>query len=43
LDDFPGSANRTWCFDHIINLVAKTITTVFDVPKTKAGEDLARE
>jgi hypothetical protein len=40
LDDFPGSANRTWCFDHIVNLVARTITKAFDVPKKKAGEDL---
>ena len=40
LDDFPGSANRTRCFDHIINLVAKTITKAFDVPERKAGEDL---
>jgi hypothetical protein len=40
LDDFPGSANRTRCFNHIINLVAKTITKAFDVPKKKAGENL---
>jgi hypothetical protein len=40
LDDFPGSANRMRCFDHIINLVAKTITKAFDVPKKKADDDL---
>jgi hypothetical protein len=40
LDDFPGSANRTWCFNHIINLVAKMLTKAFDVPKKRAGEDL---
>ena len=25
LDDFPGEANRTRCFTHILNLVAKNI------------------
>jgi hypothetical protein len=40
LDNFPGSAHRTRCFDHIINLVAKMITKAFDVPKKRAGEDL---
>jgi hypothetical protein len=37
---FPGSANRTRCFTHILNLVVKVILRQFDVPKAKAGEAL---
>ena len=40
LEEFPGSANRTRCFTHILNLVAKSILKQFDVPKKKAGEAL---
>ncbi len=40
LDDFPGAANQTRCFAHIINLVVKSILRQFDVPKTKAKEAL---
>lgn len=46
LDDFPGAANRTRCFTHILNLVAKSIIKQFDVPKTRANEvlnDAAKE
>ena len=32
LPHFPGEASRTRCFCHIINLVAKSIITQFDVP-----------
>ena len=42
LEEFPGSVNRTHCFTHILNLVAKSILKQFDVPKTKAGEDSDR-
>ena len=35
LDDFPGPANQTWCFLHIINLVVKSIIQQFDLPKSK--------
>jgi len=35
LDDYPGSANRTRCFTHILNLVAKCIMRQFDTPKKK--------
>lgn len=42
IDDFPGQANQTRCFDHVTNLVAKTITAVFDAPK-KRGEALGKE
>jgi hypothetical protein len=37
LDEFPGAKNRTRCFTHILNLVAKCILKQFDVPKAKAG------
>lgn len=40
LDDFPGETNRTRCFTHILNLVAKSIIKQFDVPKARAGEVL---
>ena len=40
LDDFPGAPNRTWCFMHILNLVAKSISKQFDLPKAKADEVL---
>ena len=46
LDDFPGEANRTRCFMHILNLVAKSIIKQFDVPKASADEvldDAAKE
>ena len=38
LENFPGPSNRTRCFLHIINLVAKTLLGKFDLPK-KAAED----
>lgn len=40
LDDFPGAANQTQCFAHIINLMVKSILRQFDVPKAKANEAL---
>jgi hypothetical protein len=46
LDDFPGESNRTRCFTHILNLVAKSIIKQFDVPKAQANEvlnDAAKE
>jgi hypothetical protein len=49
LTEFPGSANRTRCFAHILNLVAKGIMKQFDAPKGKttgfeaALEDFANE
>ena len=39
LDVFPGSSNRTRCFAHILNLVAKCIMKQFDSPKKKNSED----
>jgi hypothetical protein len=43
LVDFPGQANRTPCFDHILNLAAKTVTKLFDLPKTKVGHTRSAE
>ena len=41
LDVFPGSSNRTRCFAHILNLVARCIMKQFDTPKKKnqQGDD----
>src|SRR5258707_9336412 len=41
LDKYPGAANRTRCFTHILNLVAKCIMKQFDAPKKKKnrGDD----
>ena len=33
LDHFPGKANQTHCFLHILNLIAKSIIKQFDLPK----------
>ena len=38
VDKFPGSANRTRCFTHILNLVAKCIMKQFDSPKAKGSD-----
>jgi hypothetical protein len=38
LEEFPGSANRTRCFAHILNLVTKCIMRQFDAPKSKKKE-----
>jgi hypothetical protein len=41
IDDFPGPANQTRCFLHILNLVVKSIIRQFDLPKSKkkSGND----
>jgi hypothetical protein len=36
---FPGAANRTRCFTHILNLVVKVILGQFDMPKS-TGENV---
>ena len=38
LPDFAGETNRTRCFLHIINLVAKTLLKQFDVPNKKGPD-----
>src|SRR5215475_8378826 len=35
-----SEASHTWCFLHIVNLVAKSIIKQFDVPKKRKDEDL---
>ena len=41
VESFPGAANQTRCFTHILNLVAKSILRQFDMAKkTDASPDL---
>jgi cob(I)alamin adenosyltransferase len=37
---FPGRANQTRCFNHVLSLVAKSIIRQFDLPKAQADEAL---
>ena len=37
VENFPGAANQTRCFTHILNLVAKSILRQFE-PRKKTGE-----
>lgn len=39
LNNFPGAANQTRCFLHILNLTAKSVIQQFEVPKKKLGQD----
>ena len=34
VNDFPGAANQTCCFLHVLNLVVKSIIRQFDLPKS---------
>jgi hypothetical protein len=46
LDNFPGAANQTRCFLHILNLTAKSILRQFDVlkrPNTSESDELEEE
>ncbi|KAF8809254.1 hypothetical protein BYT27DRAFT_7094562 [Phlegmacium glaucopus] len=43
LDDFPGPANQTRCFLHVLNLVVKSIIRQFDLPKSKKASDVRDE
>ena len=36
LPNFPGVTNWTWCFLHIVNLIAKQLLKQFDVPRKNA-------
>ena len=40
IEGFLGAAARVQCFNHIINLSAKSIIQQFDSPKKSDGEDL---
>ena len=39
IDDFPGAANQTHYFLHILNLVVKSILKQFDLLKSKKTSD----
>lgn len=36
LPAFPGAANRSRCFTHVLNLAAKSIIRQYDLPKAQA-------
>lgn len=36
IEAFPGGANRSRCFAHILNLAGRSIIRPFDLPKSKA-------
>jgi hypothetical protein len=38
IEEFPGAPNRTRCFTHIVNLVAKTVIQQFDLQKKSGSE-----
>jgi len=38
VENFPGAANQTCCFTHILNLVAKSILRQFNVAKKTADD-----
>ena len=40
LVDFPGAANQTRCFTHVLNLVVKSVIHQFDLPKSKGDKIL---
>ena len=39
IENFPGAANQTRCFLHILNLTAKSILQQFEVPRKKKTGD----
>ena len=43
LDDFPGPANQTRCFTHVLNLVVKSIIWQFDAPNSKNKHEATNE
>ena len=40
VNNFPGAANQTRCFMHILNLIVKSILCQFDLLNTKNGKSL---
>ena len=40
LEDYPGPANQTRCFTHVLNLVVKSIIRQFDLPNSKGRTPL---
>jgi len=43
LDDFPGPANHTRCFTHVLNLVVKSIIRQFDLPSSEGDNEVTKE
>lgn len=41
LPEFQGAASRSRCFTHILNLAAKSVLRLFDLPKAKADEAMS--
>ena len=41
IDTFPGAANQTRCFAHILNLVAKSVLRQFEAPKADSNKAMA--
>jgi hypothetical protein len=39
INDFPGPANQTRCFTHVLNLVVKSIMRQFDLPNSTGKSD----
>jgi hypothetical protein len=39
IEGFPGEENRVRCFNHIINLIAKSLLRLFEVLKKKWGAE----
>ena len=37
LAGFPGAANHSRCFTHVLNLAAKSIIRQYDLPKNQAN------
>ncbi len=40
IDNFPGTANQTRCFTHILNLVAKSVLCQFEALKAKGIDSI---
>ena len=40
INGFPGAANQTRCFTHVLNLVAKSVLRQFEAPKTKGTDPI---
>lgn len=43
IEYFPGAANQTRCFAHILNLVVKSVLCQFDTPKKRAADGDSRD
>jgi hypothetical protein len=39
LPDFPGEEHRVRCFNHIVNLIGKSLLKLFEVPKKSRTSD----